>query len=427
LPELWRKDSRIGSTAAPELFVGPLLCNDLALATQHAVDMLMNWPPDEILNGAEADMADSLVRLATFKVPQLDRNNAYLESPTEITMPGERVGQTVRTVYLTRFTLVVPFTGHPPLFNRTASRRSAEPVYGEVDELYYNLRLYCDGLHDPVQVKASFEIQLDKIEKKLSWTQAEVEGHNQQMARQLPEILAQRRAKLLADRNIQASIGYAIKRRPDADNHAVPVRRKGVTPAGRTDKGASTNPFTPEPALIEEDYEAALAVLRNARNALERSPSMSAKLDEEEIRDLLLVTLNAQFEGKAGAEVFNCAGKTDILIREGDRNVFIGECKIFDPRNKQSVDHVVTDALSQLLSYLVWRDTKAAMLLFVRDADVSIVTDKALEAIRNHRNYKRPGKIDSEERHDFVIHADGDINREIHLAFLPFLIGTRKT
>jgi hypothetical protein len=91
------------------------------------------------------------------------------------------------------------------------------------------------------------------------------------------------------------------------------------------------------------------------------------------------------------------------------------------------VDRVVTDALSQLLGYLVWRDTNAALLLFIRDADVSAVTDKALEAIRKHPNYKRPGKIRSEERYDFVIHTDGDANRDIHLAFLPFLIGTRKT
>jgi hypothetical protein len=41
-----------------------------------------------------------------------------------------------------------------------------------------------------------------------------------------------------------------------------------------------------------------------------------------------------QFEGKAAGEVFNCTGKTDILVREGDRNVFIGECKIFDPKEQ---------------------------------------------------------------------------------------------
>jgi hypothetical protein len=50
-------------------------------------------------------------------------------------------------------------------------------------------------------------------------------------------------------------------------------------------------------------------------------------LDEEKIWDLLLMSLNAHFEGAAAGEVFNAAGKTDILISAKDRNVFIAECK----------------------------------------------------------------------------------------------------
>jgi len=37
--------------------------------------------------------------------------------------------------------------------------------------------------------------------------------------------------------------------------------------------------------------------------------------------------LNTHYEGGATGETFNAAGKTDILIRVEDRNVFIGECK----------------------------------------------------------------------------------------------------
>jgi hypothetical protein len=62
---------------------------------------------------------------------------------------------------------------------------------------------------------------------------------------------------------------------------------------------AASSPFRPEPVLAEAQYEQALAVLRNARSALERSPSMTASLDEKKIRDLLLVFLNAQFGGAA--------------------------------------------------------------------------------------------------------------------------------
>lgn len=179
------------------------------------------------------------------------------------------------------------------------------------------------------------------------------------------------------------------------------------------------NAFKPEPALADQDYEGALAVLRNARNALERSPSVAVGLGEEDIRDFLLVFLNAQFEGAAAGEVFNRGGKTDILIRVEDANVFIGECKIWKgPKT-------VSDALDQLLGYLVWRDTKAALLLFIRDGDVSAVTQKAVSQIEAHPNYKRRGQISSDERYDFIVHAQGDTAQEIQLALLPFLIPKR--
>lgn len=173
--------------------------------------------------------------------------------------------------------------------------------------------------------------------------------------------------------------------------------------------------------LAEADYEAALGVLRNSRNALERSPSMTARLNEEQIRDLLLVNLNAQFEGKAGGEVFNGEGKTDILIREGDRNIFIGECKIWKgPKS-------IRDALHQLLDvYLVWRDTKAALLLFIRSGHVTEVIKKSIAEIEANPNFKRRGRHDSDERVDFVLHASEDPAREIQLAFLPFALGASK-
>jgi hypothetical protein len=194
----------------------------------------------------------------------------------------------------------------------------------------------------------------------------------------------------------------------------VPVARRKITVAHRP---AAHGPFQPEPYLPDAQYEQALEVLRNARNALERTPSMTAHLDEERIRDLLLVFLNAQFEGAAAGEVFNGAGKTDILIRAGDRNVFIAENKIWKgPKT-------IRDALTQLLSYLVWRDTRAALLLFIRSGETTAIIDKTVAEIKMHPNFKRfRGTVATGERYDFVLHANGDPNQEIRLAFLPFAL-----
>ena len=194
----------------------------------------------------------------------------------------------------------------------------------------------------------------------------------------------------------------------------MPVVRRKIVVAQRP---VAHGPFQPEPVLPDAQYEQALEVLRSARNALERTPSMTAHLDEEKIRDLLLVFLNAQFEGAAAGEVFNGAGKTDFLIRAGDRHVFIAENKIWKgPKTIQ-------DALTQLLSYLVWRDTKAALLLFIRSGETTAIIDKTVAEIKKHPNFKRVhGTVAAAERYDFVLHANGDPNQEVRLALLPFAL-----
>ena len=316
----------MGDGSSPRLFAGKPLRVELASAARVAVDMALGAQAEEVLHTAEADFLEPIVRLATFRMPVVHRGDAYLEPPTDITVTRQEPGQPAQPVIVTRITLAVPVTGQLSLLTMTASDvTSPALVYGEIDSEAGIMRIHCDGLLDSAEVRASFERQLDQIERLLARTQAEVEAHNRLMTRELTAAIRERRVKLLAAQDMQATIGYAIKRRTDADRYAIPIVRTRVAPRPRPDSDVSAGPYVPEPALAEADYESALAVLWNARNALERSPSMSAKLDEEEIRDLLLVMLNAQFEGKAGGEVFNCSGKTDILIREGDRNVFIGE------------------------------------------------------------------------------------------------------
>jgi len=415
----------VRSASTQYLFAGSRLSEALTAAARNATDRLATWPPDELLNMAEADVTEQLVKLASIEVPSLVRSGARLEPSREVPVQAHDFGLPINAT-VTRFTLVVPVTGACSALEMTASRRVGSLVPGAIDHFEGVLRLHYDNPDSADQARAHFEQTLDQIEQRLEWTRADIQAHNQQMARQLPAAVAQRRAKLLRDRDLQDSIGYPIMKRADANTHRVPVKRKKISPDRPARPSERSNAYVPEPAIEKADYEEVLAVLRNARNALERSPSMSAKLDEEETRDLLLLYLNGQLEGRATGETFNYMGKTDILVREGDRNVFIGECKIFDPKNKQSVDHVVASALDQLLgSYLAWRDTKAALLLFIREANVSAVIDKALAAISSHPNHKRRGEISTEERHDFVLHANGDPNREIHLAFLPFLIGSR--
>lgn len=403
-----------GMAAQQLLFTSEHLSNFLEQLRVDALQRLASWNVDDLLATPDADVIQTLLDVTSRDCPTLRRDEAYLLDPTEVDLPVREFGETF-TRRVTQFTLVVPFDGDLRLFAMRATSSTTSPPRADVGN--GELRLFCQpGSGDAARVRADFGAQLDEIERYLSWSRNDMNEYRQRMEAEIPRLVVSRRAKLLVDRELQANIGFPIKRRPDANTHAIPLRPRQVEPKREPARPSPAQRFEPEPVLLDGDYEAALAVLRNTRNALERSPSTTQHLNEEQIRDLLLVSLNAQFEGKAAGEVFNGAGKTDILIRVDDRNVFIGECKFWKgPKG-------LTGALNQLLGYLVWRDTKAALLLFIRDADVSAVTAKAITAIEDHPNYKRRGKTSTEERHDFVLHALGDPVREIHLALLPFLI-----
>jgi hypothetical protein len=415
-----REDSQVPSN---HLFAGRELTADLGANLKLAQDTLNLWDPDDLLSRPDADIIARVVAAGAVNCPELHRDRATLDDqPTEVVRDVATLFQERVRRRLTQYTLRIPYSGHPAPFNMKASTHFTQPIEGSIDERASELVIVWEGDRpDPNAIKQFFDRRLDQVEQGLGFARSDINAHNGNLINQASGWVAQRRARLLAARKVHADIGFPIRRRADADAHAVPVRRRPLVVQHPVSERRSSKPFEPEPTLREADYEAALAVLRNARNAFERSPSLTEKLGEELIRDLLLILLNAQFEGKAGGEVFNCSGRTDILIRDNDANVFIAECKIFGPKDGSKK---VTDTINQLLRYLTWRDTKAAILLFIRDRDVTTAVSKAIGALEEHPNFKRHGRVRSEERHDFILHANGDPSREMTIAFLPFLVGT---
>jgi hypothetical protein len=402
------------------MIVAGLLASVLRERQQRVRDQLLEWAPDDLLSWSDEDVVAALKSVALVECPVLDRSAAYMLEPKEEVRRVQVFVDVVNRL-VTVFTLVVPFTGDEQVFHLKASTYTMCTPEFTVGSGRLRLTYVTDGVRHPAEeeIRKDFDSQLDEIERQLEFARNDIRTFQFQIEQQLPGLVAQRRAKLLADRKLNASIGFPVRRRNDADTFAVPIRRVAM-PVRSTPSAGRGSRFEPEPAITDGDYEEALKVLLSMRNALERNPSTAEKMNEEEIRNLLLVGLNAQFEGDAAGEVFNGAGKTDILIRAGDRNVFIGECKIYKgPKT-------ITAALDQLLGYLTWRDTKAALLLFIRAGDVTAIVDKAVAMIEEHPNFKRFGAIRTEDRVDVVVHANGDPAREIRLALLPFLVGGAK-
>lgn len=171
--------------------------------------------------------------------------------------------------------------------------------------------------------------------------------------------------------------------------------------------------------LAEAHYQHILnVVVDNMTVVMERSPTAFAEMGEEDIRQHYLVQLNGHFEGAATGGTFNHQGKTDILIRVEGKNIFIAECK-FWRGEKQFVETV-----DQILSYLSWRDTKAAIILFNRNKDFSQVRTKIKETIATHPHRKHGPKAESDTRFRYVFGSPSDHSREIILTVVAFEVPT---
>jgi hypothetical protein len=221
-----------------------------------------------------------------------------------------------------------------------------------------------------------------------------------------------RRDKLLKDQGLVASLGFPLVRRPDASQTftAPHVRRRSpVRPPT-----ASVKPFKPEPALEMADYEHILSVIQNMVAVMERSPQAFKGMNEEHLRQHFLVQLNGHYEGQATGETFNFEGKTDILIRADGKNIFIAECKLWKGATS------LTEAISQLLGYATWRDTKIALLVFNRRKNFSTVIEQIPEVVRAHPNFKRELRYDLDTGFRCVLAQRDDPNRELILTTLGF-------
>jgi len=316
-----------------------------------------------------------------------------------VMVPGERVE--VR----------VPFEGEAELFYSKANTFSLNPPRAVIDKNELVLR-YDTPSDQPRDVRPLVDLALADIKQHVGWQRPMIDAHNTALPALAEQAIQQRRARLLEQSQRAEALGIPIRRRDDAPKtYAIPsVRRK----AAPTLPIATTAQFKPEPVWTMEMYEQALKIVQDMSLVMERSPEAFKSMDEEALRQHFLVQLNGQFEGKATGETFNMAGKTDILLREGDRNVFIAECKFWKGPK------AFGEAIDQLLGYATWRDGKAAILVFNRGVDVSTVLTGIDGVAKAHANYKRAVDWPHESGFRYVFHSHGDNNRELILTVLVF-------
>lgn len=372
---------------------------------------------NRILNAVPGDLCNYYVSEYVVHVPVLDEASIEVdrrEAQIDVSRDPMRFDYGEgRPIYVTGTTInvFVPFSGDAGVFKIRPTTYTTSFPRAVVQGQQLVLSLTGTNLNGD-QLKLQIEAALREIKQYLGWLANDARGLNSQLEPLARSTIERRRQKFLADRDLVASLGYPLKMRADAPQtfRAPEVRRR----VRLAPPAASAAPFKPEPALSMEDYEHILSVMENMALVMERSPSAFRTMGEEDLRQHFLVQLNGHYEGNATGETFNYEGKTDILIRSGGRNLFIAECKYSDGPKK------LIETIDQLLGYLSWRDTKAAIVLFNRQKDFSRVAGSIRGIVKAHPNFKRELAHRSETSTRYVLRMKDDPNREMTLSVLAF-------
>lgn len=266
----------------------------------------------------------------------------------------------------TQLSISVPYTGSRALWDLQPSAFTLHPypelTVGDAEVTFYST--FRDDQANPQKIKQQIDSNISMLIEAAAQIHNDVIGHNRNVENSVRTVLAGKIVKAKTANGAISALDIPMKPRDRPMTYVAPdVRRK--PPVSRP--AAATAKFAPEPTLDQKEYEHILSVIRSMSLVIERNPNAFASLDEEAIRTHFLLQLNGHYDGTATGETFNAAGKTDILIRVDNRNIFIAECKFW--RGEKGF----SEAIAQLLGYLSWRDSKCALLIFNRNKDSSTV------------------------------------------------------
>lgn len=272
-----------------------------------------------------------------------------------------------------RVSFAYPYYGNSDLFRCRASIFSLSGYPSiEVQKGYVILKserpIYSNAeAPSGKEIATELNSQSESIRSGIEYLARDIAAYNSMLSSSIESALAKREnlSKKLSDLFVELEIPVEPKKNADG---SIALRKKLRLESKSESPEANCH-------ISDVIYEEILDIIRNCYATCERTPATYVGLDEEALRDLALVPLNCQYEGRATGETFRNKGKTDISIEEKNRAAFVAECKIWKGQKN------FTAAIEQLLGYLTWRDSKTALLIFSRNKDFKGVLQAAKEAL----------------------------------------------
>jgi hypothetical protein len=373
-------------------------------------------PEDHLLHADVDEWVKAIVALR--RMGTLTLGEPWMDAAEEIRIDLSRTSSGVfgRAVFLSsagpsipgyRVVVHIPFDGDGAVFSRAPSTYTTTAPIAQVGDR--ELLHVIEYPHDQqANIKESTDNLVREVERYLRWSNDDIEQYNAKLEQRARTAIQNRRSRVKRHREHLAATGLPTRPKEDSPKtyltDAIVRRPAPVLPT------TPTSEFMPlEPVLGDEVFEHILGVVRSVGLDMERSPKTYADKGEEDRRQFLLATLNTHYHGSATAEAFNVSGKTDILIRWDGRNLFIAECKFWEGPK------AFGEAIDQLFGYAAWRDTKLALVAFVREKNLTSIIEKAREMLEQHAQFVESKEAASETELRATMSWPGDEQRHADL------------
>ena len=210
---------------------------------------------------------------------------------------------------------------------------------------------------------------------------------------------------------------HAINVQPCVDTPVkitVPTIQKKRTPK----PNVGSRKYETYPSMSNEMYEDIIAEIYKCGQSIERKPLLYIGKDEESLRDMFLLRLECRYDNvTATGETFNYGGKTDICLKDATSgaNLFIAECKFWHGAK------AMHNAIDQLFErYLTVRDTKVALIFFVKGENFTSVIDSIKKELPTHKLFVRNSGERAESSFSYIFHLPTDDAKPIYLEVMIF-------
>ncbi|MFB2659736.1 hypothetical protein [Shewanella mangrovisoli] len=307
----------------------------------------------------------------------------------------------------------LPFTGDSQLLKVRASTYSMSPplIMVASQEVRFEIINFNKEAH---AIKSEADNVVSLIVSQNQYLTNDLAKFNDSLEALLSQAFDDRKNQLLKKHDVISALGIPVRKATGTPStFSVPAKRTPVI-SSKPKPEVTAKGYKPEPTLDDAIYRQILKIIHDVGKQFERLPSTYAGKDEEHLRDHILLILEPNFEGSATGETFNKKGKTDILLRHENSNVFVAELKYWHGKKGY------LETITQLLSYLTWRDSKAAVVMFVPNKELSMVLETIKNSTSEHPNHLGFVKEIEEGWYQFRFHINGDLNREVHIAVQAF-------